>query len=65
MFVLEGETTLLLLVDGDEIPNPLKEGELLVVPRNVWHRFETPKGMKVMTVTPQPTDHSIERPESA
>ena len=64
VFVLEGETTLILLVDSHEVSNRLEEGELLVVPQNTWHRFETPTGVKVLTVTPQPTDHSIERPKS-
>ncbi len=64
VFVLEGETTLILLVDNHEVSNKLEEGGLLVVPQNTWHRFETPTGVKVLTVTPQPTDHSIERPKS-
>ena len=63
VLVVEGETTLILLTGGSEVANVLMEGELLVVPRSVWHRFETPKGVKVMSVTPQPTDHSIERPD--
>ena len=49
--------------NGDEIANFMPQGTLLVVPQNIWHRFESPKGVKVMTITPQPTDHSIERPE--
>ncbi|MDH3689662.1 MAG: cupin domain-containing protein [Gammaproteobacteria bacterium] len=65
VLVVEGETTLILLSDSNEVPNALREGEFLVVPKNTWHRFETPKGVKVMAVTPQPTDHSIERPEDA
>ena len=62
--VIEGETTLILLSDNIETANTLKQGELLVVPQNMWHRFETPKGVKVLTITPQPTDHSIERPKN-
>ena len=65
VFVLAGETTLFLLADGQQSANRLREGELLVVPQNSWHRFETPTGVKVMTVTPQPTDHSVERPADA
>ncbi len=65
VFVVEGETTLILLVKGKEIPNTLGQGELLVVPANTWHRFETSKAVKIMSVTPQPTDHSIERPDTA
>ncbi len=65
VFVVEGETTLILLVEDKEIPNTLGQGELLVVPKNTWHRFETSKAVKIMSVTPQPTDHSIERPDNA
>ena len=62
VLVLEGATTLVLLVDGDEVAHPLGAHELLVVPKGTWHRFETPDGVNVMTVTPQPTDHQVERP---
>ena len=65
VFVVEGETTLILLVDSKEVSNTLRQGELLVVPENTWHRFETTKSVKIMSVTPQPTDHSIERPDNA
>ncbi|WP_036179939.1 cupin domain-containing protein [Marinomonas sp. MED121] len=60
--VIEGETSLVLLIDNEEVPNKIKAGELLIVPHGVWHRFESPKGVKVLTITPQPTDHQIERP---
>ena len=60
--VIEGQTTLILLEDGRETPNELHEGEFFVVPKNIWHRFETPAKMKVWSVTPQPTDHRVERP---
>ena len=65
VFVVEGETTLILLVDNKEVSNRLGQGELLVVPENTWHRFETSKAVKIMSVTPQPTDYSIERPDNA
>ena len=65
VFVIEGETTLILLVKDKEVTNALGQGELLVVPENTWHRFETSKAVKIMSVTPQPTDHSIERPDNA
>ena len=60
--VIDGETTLILLDAGVELRNHLGAGELLVVPQNVWHRFETPAGVKILTVTPQPTDRRVERP---
>lgn len=65
VFALDGETTLFLLMEGEETPHRLGEGELIVVPGNTWHRFETPNGVKIMTVTPQPTDHSVEFPGDA
>ena len=62
VMALEGYTTLYLLVEGEEVPFPLHAGELIVVPQGTWHRFESPDPVKIMTVTPAPTDHSIERP---
>lgn len=62
VMVLDGETTLILLEKNEERKNVLTKGDLIVVPKNVWHRFESPKGVKIMTVTPDPTDHQIEKP---
>lgn len=56
VFVVEGRTDLILLLDGDESRNRLAQGDLIVVPRDTWHRFET-AGVKILTLTPQPTDH--------
>jgi hypothetical protein len=30
---------------------------MVVVPQNVWHQFQAPDGVRVMTTTPQPTQH--------
>ena len=65
VYVLEGKTTLILLEESGELPNELEAGQLLVVPQNTWHRFETPEGVKILTVTPQPTDHSQEMPQQS
>ena len=62
VMLLNGATTLFMLIDGEDVPYSLAEMELIVVPENTWHRFETPTRSQVMTVTPQPTDHSRERP---
>lgn len=62
VFVVDGQTRLILLVDGSEVESTLEQGQFLVVPENTWHRFETPTGVKILTLTPQPTDHSVERP---
>lgn len=62
VLVLEGRTTLILLVDDHEIAHLLSPQEFVIVPQGAWHRFETPDGVKVMSVTPRPTEHQIERP---
>lgn len=60
--VLDGKTTLILLEGTQEKRNNLTAGEILVVPKDIWHRFESPAGVKLMTITPQPTEHSTELP---
>lgn len=62
VMVIEGETTLTFLVEGNEQPAPLHGGELVVVPQGMWHKFDTPNAVKVLSVTPQPTDHRPSRP---
>ena len=64
VMALEGATTAVLLLDGQEKRVRLEANELIVVPRNTWHRFEGSKELKIMTVTPQPTDHSLETPDT-
>ena len=60
--VLDGKTTLILLENNQQHRNSMATGEILIVPKNIWHRFESPEGVKVMTITPQPTEHSIKVP---
>ncbi len=55
--IVEGATRLEVIV-GDEIEShELTAGMLLVVPQGCWHRFISEHGVKVMTATPQPTEH--------
>ncbi len=61
--VIDGETTLVLWLDKTEHRQTLTTGDLFVVPANVWHRFKTPNGVKILTITPQPSDHQLEQPE--
>ncbi|MEQ9498540.1 MAG: cupin domain-containing protein [Deltaproteobacteria bacterium] len=63
VMALEGRTTVVLWIDGTEERVALGARELVVVPAGVWHRFEGSEDLKVLTVTPQPTDHRLERPE--
>ena len=37
-------------------------GELAVVPENTWHRFVDSVELKVLAVTPDPSDHQLELP---
>jgi mannose-6-phosphate isomerase-like protein (cupin superfamily) len=64
VLVVEGTTTVVLLSAGTEQKVHLAAGELVVVPKGVWHRFENSKSLKIMSVTPAPTDHALERPDA-
>jgi len=55
--ILDGETTLHLLTDADSETLELGAGMMAIVPQAAWHRFSSPNGVTLMTVTPQPTDH--------
>jgi quercetin dioxygenase-like cupin family protein len=62
VLVIEGRTTIFFLAEGGEHPAALGPGDLVVVPRGIWHRFDTPESVKLLSVTPQPTDHAAQRP---
>ena len=62
VMVLEGSTTVIVLVDGEQQRIQLSAGEVLVVPQNHWHRFENSDHLKILGVTPQPSDHSLTIP---
>jgi mannose-6-phosphate isomerase-like protein (cupin superfamily) len=64
VMVLDGTTTVILLNDATEERFFLSENELVVIPKGIWHRFENSEQLKVMTITPQPTEHSLERPDA-
>ena len=61
--VVDGETEMTMIVDGVDVTHTMTAGQFVIVPQGTWHRFHTPVGVKVMTITPQPTDHSPTRPE--
>ena len=56
--ILAGETRLTLLTDTGPQVLVMTAGMLTVVPQGCWHRFHAPGGVTVLTVTPQPTNHS-------
>lgn len=55
--VIDGSTSMTLLIDGKPVAHTMGKGEMIIVPSSTWHRFDSPDGVKVMTLTPQPTDH--------
>lgn len=56
--VLAGKTRLTVIGDDGPEVLELSAGMLAVVPRGCWHRFNAPDGVTVLTMTPQPTDHT-------
>ena len=65
VMVVDGATTMTLIVDGVDHEVSLSSQQLVVVPAETWHRFHTPDGARVLTVTPLPTDHVVADPRSA
>ena len=55
--IVEGSTRLDIIVDDEIESHHLTAGMLLVVPQGCWHQFVSEHGVKVMTATPQPTEH--------
>lgn len=64
VMVIDGVTTIVLLNHGVEERFSLVEQELIVIPKGIWHRFEKSEQLKVMTITPQPTEHRLETPDA-
>jgi len=55
--VVEGETKFHIMTDAGKETHTLKAGMLVIVPQGLWHRFEAPDGVCLMTATPKPTEH--------
>ena len=62
--VLEGSLEL-TIVDGTTHTLHLRAGMLAVVQSGRWHRLFAPDGVTLLTVTPLPTETSIERREGS
>lgn len=56
--VLAGETQLTILTPDGPRVLVMKAGMLTIVPQGSWHRFHASTGVTVLTMTPEPTDHS-------
>jgi mannose-6-phosphate isomerase-like protein (cupin superfamily) len=64
--ILEGATRFDILVDEVMQSLELSAGMLVVVPKGCWHRFASESGVKVLTITPKPTQHThVDDPRTA
>ena len=59
VYILDGATTLTLVEDDNAALQSLemKTGMMVVIPQGCWHLFQSPDGVTIMTITPQPTEH--------
>jgi uncharacterized cupin superfamily protein len=55
--IIDGAATLHLITEEGPQTVALRAGTIAVVPRGVWHRFDSADGVTLMTATPQPSDH--------
>jgi quercetin dioxygenase-like cupin family protein len=55
--ILDGSAILHLVTEEGPQSVTLAAGMLAIVPQGAWHRFESPEGLTLMTVTPQPSEH--------
>lgn len=60
VMILEGMTTVILQLESGEEHIDLIADDVVIVPENVWHRFQNSVKLKVLTVTPQPTEHRVD-----
>lgn len=56
--VLAGHATVSVLTANGRADLEMSAGMVTIVPQGCWHKFHAPNGVTVMTMTPQPTDHS-------
>jgi mannose-6-phosphate isomerase-like protein (cupin superfamily) len=65
--IIDGTATLHLLTDDGLRSVSLSTGMMVIVPQGMWHHFNSPDGVTLITVTPQPTEHpaiDVEDPRS-
>ncbi|MDG1996507.1 MAG: cupin domain-containing protein [Emcibacteraceae bacterium] len=56
--ILDGSAELTVLNEGELQIFNLKAGMVMVVPKGLWHRFNSKEGVTLLAVTPHPTEHS-------
>jgi mannose-6-phosphate isomerase-like protein (cupin superfamily) len=55
--IVDGSTTVDIIVDDKVETHELSAGTTVVVPQGAWHRFHAPNGVSIVTATPRPTEH--------
>ena len=55
--IIEGAATLDIVTDAGPQSIEVRAGMMAIVPQGAWHRFRSPEGVTVMTVTPTPSEH--------
>jgi mannose-6-phosphate isomerase-like protein (cupin superfamily) len=55
--IIDGSCTMHLMTDHGLETHEVGAGMTVVVPQNIWHRFEAPNGVSIVTATPRPTEH--------
>jgi mannose-6-phosphate isomerase-like protein (cupin superfamily) len=55
--IVDGATSVDIIVDGEVQTHHLSTGMIVVVPQGAWHRFQAPDGVSIVTATPRPTEH--------
>jgi mannose-6-phosphate isomerase-like protein (cupin superfamily) len=55
--IVDGSTSVDIIVDGKVETHQLGAGMTLIVPQGAWHRFHAPDGVSIVTATPRPTEH--------
>jgi len=56
--ILDGSTLLTIMTDDGPQQFEMRKGMVIVVPEGRWHKFRSVQGVTLMTVTPQPTEHT-------
>ena len=55
--IVDGATIFHFATEDGLQSRELSAGMIIVVPQGMWHRFESPEGVTLMTATPRPTEH--------
>jgi mannose-6-phosphate isomerase-like protein (cupin superfamily) len=55
--IVDGATTMHLMTADGPQSLALTAGMIVIVPQGVWHHFDAPDGVTLLTATPQPTEH--------